>query len=322
MCITKLPSSVKLIPSITFDTCLLDNLTRQDISKLYTKYDVTKKKSCYFLDKFIHHIKKKFNISLIDYCEKYLIESWPRCPINNQQLGYSVSGKGIVISTFNATVNKHYSSKFRESCERLSIERKGSGNPMFGKASWNKGLDISNPIINSISNKLRGRKTSDITKQKQSLARANHPLKARHVTKHSKESISKMRESTARLWASGRYSKISSIHIKVREFLKTLELKSNLVEEYQVKYFSLDFAFPDIKIGIECQGTFFHVDPRVYPNGPICGIQRRNFGRDIAKKKFLCENNNWIIIELWETEINDGRFKDIILDKLIEYGII
>lgn len=28
-------------------------------------------------------------------------------------------------------------------------------------------------------------------------------------------------------------------------------------EEYQVKYFSLDFAFIKDKVGIECQGTFF-----------------------------------------------------------------
>jgi len=39
--------------------------------------------------------------------------------------------------------------------------------------------------------------------------------------------------------------------------------------------------------------------------------KKRNFGRDKAKKAYL-KKLGWAIIELWETEINDGQFKEIL----------
>lgn len=321
MAIIKLPTSTKLIPIDMFNTCLEDNLTRSDISSLYTKYQVTTHKSCYFLDKFAFHIKTKFNLTLREYCQKYLIEEWPRCPINNELLGFKIDGKGINISTFNGSVTKEFSPKFKEACDRFSEERKGEGNPMFGKVAWNTGLDNSDPRVLAVANKRRGTKVSEETKEKQREARANHPLKIRHNTPHTIETVEKLRENTARLWAEGKFNRISSIHLKMREFLFTLDLNHKWEEEYQVKYFSLDFAFPDIKVGVEVQGGFFHVDPRLYPDGPICAIQRRNFGRDKAKRKVVCDQEGWAIIEVWETEINDGSFKQDLLNKLFELNI-
>ena len=107
----------------------------------------------------------------------------------------------------------------------------------------------------------------------------------------------------------------------MREFLQTLDLIENPVEEYQIKYFSADFAFPEHKIAIECQGQYYHVDPRVYPNGPKTAVQRRNFGRDKAKKKYL-DMKGWIMLEAWEAEINDGSFKEDILCKLKELKLL
>ena len=83
----------------------------------------------------------------------------------------------------------------------------------------------------------------------------------------------------------------------------------------------MDFAFPEKKVAIECQGTYFHVDPRRYPDGPINAMQRRNFGRDKAKKKY-CNLIGWEIIEVWENEINDDSFKENLKCKLLELKII
>ena len=107
----------------------------------------------------------------------------------------------------------------------------------------------------------------------------------------------------------------------MREFLKTLNLKEPFKEEFQVKYFSMDFAFQNAKVAIECQGTYFHVDSRIYPNGPINAMQRRNFGRDKVKKQ-LCEKEGWIIIPIWETEINDEQFKNILLCELSKLNLL
>jgi G:T-mismatch repair DNA endonuclease (very short patch repair protein) len=186
---------------------------------------------------------------------------------------------------------------------------------MFGKPAWNIGLDKeSDARVKAISEKRIGTKASEETKAKQRQKRAEHPLKARHTTPHSKETKEFLRENTARLWAEGVFNRVTSIHLKTREFLQSIKLSYEFKEELQVKYFALDFAFPDIKIGIECQGTYYHVDPRIYPNGPKDKIQRRNFGRDKAKRNYLAKLG-WRIIEVWETEINDGSFKEYLLCK-------
>ena len=206
---------------------------------------------------------------------------------------------------------------------RFSEERKGEGNPMFGREGWCKGLTKdADDRLRTRAEQQTGRKASDETRAKQRSARARHPLKARHTTPHSAETKIRARENTARLWAEGVFNRTSSIHIKMREFLTQLELTCPWKEEKQVKYFSMDFAFPSRKIAIECQGSYYHVDPRIYPNGPINAMQRRNFGRDKAKREVCCNQKGWVIIEVWEPEINDGTFKDTLKCKLKELGLL
>ena len=162
---------------------------------------------------------------------------------------------------------------------------------------------------------------SDVTKKKQSDSAKKRLIHGHTGHKHSATTIRKLRAHTAALWASGRFAGVSSIHIKMRDFLNTLTLVEPYQEEYQVGYFSMDFAFPLHKIAIECQGTFFHVDPRIYSDGPINAIQRRNFGRDKVKR-LLTKRKGWTIIEVWETEINDGSFKKTLQKELSNYAII
>ncbi len=107
----------------------------------------------------------------------------------------------------------------------------------------------------------------------------------------------------------------------MREFLALLNLKERLQEEFQVKYYSIDFAFQNAKVAIECDGTYYHVDPRIYPDGPKDKIQRRNFGRDKAKNKYLSDRG-WTILRCWETEINDGTFKEYLICKFKELNLL
>jgi len=315
---------VRIIPIEYFNVCLLDNKTREEISKMFTKTEVTKHKSCYYLDKFNHYLKTIHNLDMKEYCKKYLENEWPRCPINNEEVGFKLNGKGIMLSRFVSTVTKEYSPKFKEACERFSIERKGDGNPMYGKDSWNKGLTKeTNEILREMGERGKGRKQSEAQKEKnrQHMLRRLANGEVLHNTPHSEETKEFLRRNTAALWARGVFNRVTSIHIKMREFLQTLDLIENPVEEYQIKYFSSDFAFPEHKIAIECQGQYYHVDPRVYPNGPKTAVQRRNFGRDKAKKKYL-DMKGWIMLEAWEAEINDGSFKEDILCKLKELKLL
>lgn len=321
MTLIERPDSKKFIPSGHFNICLIDGWTKEQIWKEYPKEKVTKRKNCYYIFKFIYHLKVKHNISLIEYCEKYLEIDWPLCPTKGIKVGYKTHGNGLILNKYSlGGISKETCPNFAKGCEKLSKERMGKNNPMYGKEAWNKGLDRTNPVIDALAREREGTKMSEESKNKMRKRRAESPIKARHTTPHSPETVEKLRENTAKLWAEGRFNRTTSIHIKMREFLKTLDLKEKPQEEYQVKYYSLDFALPDAKVGIECQGTYYHIDPRIYPNGPKDKIQRRNFGRDKAKRTYLT-NRGWVIIECWETEINDGSFKEFMAKKLKELGL-
>lgn len=316
--------SKRLIPIEHLLICKEDNLSLEEICKLYTYPQVGKKCGAYKLDKFIFHIKTRFNLTIREYLMKYFNFDWPLCPTKQTQVGFKTRKEGILLSDFAiGGMNRENCPAFAKFCERESIERRGEGNPMFGKQPWNEGLTKdTDERLKKLSEQRMGFEISEESKVKMRQRRKESPIKARHTTKHTPETIEKLKLHTAKLWAEGRFNRTTSIHIKMREFLATLDLKEQVTEEFQVKYFSMDFAFPSVKIAIECQGQYFHVDPRVYPNGPIDKIQRRNFGRDKAKRKICCDQEGWIILEAWEAEINDGTFKEQIKCKLKELNLL
>lgn len=307
------------IPQSNFWVCLVDGATKEEITKLYPK----RSDGAYYLNKFENYIWDKYGLVFKGYCIQYLKIEWPKCP-EGFDLNFKTKGSGLYFNNYTrGKINKNNCPEFADGCKKLSEDRKGDKNPMAGKKSWNHGLTKdTDSRLAEMGNRMTGKPVSEKAKEKMRLARKNSPLKARHTTKHSPETVEKCRLKTAERWANGSFNKVTSIHLKMREFLSSLDLVEPFSEEYQVKYFSMDFAFPEHKIAIECQGTYFHIDPRVYPNGPKTAMQRRNFGRDKAKRKVCCENEGWIIIEAWETEINDGSFKKDILCKLSELNLI
>lgn len=314
----------KLIPISLFGICKVDGLSLETICSSYTYKQTGKNSGVFKLDKFLFHLQNKYSLSLEEYLLKYFDFQWPNCPTKGIPLGYKTQKDGILISRFSpGGVTRKDCPAFDAFCKRESEERRGENNPMYGKAAWNRGLTAeTNDVLKKISEDRMGNVPSEETRRKMRDRRRDSLIKVRHNKPHTPETVEKLRLNTAKLWAEGRFNRVTSIHLKVREFLATQPLNTELVEEYQVKYFSMDFAFPERKIAVECQGTYFHVDPRIYPDGPRDKIQRRNFGRDKTKRKVCCDYEGWIIIELWETEINDGEFKNILLCKLKELNLL
>ncbi len=319
--------SAPLIPSDTFNVCLVDNLSLEMICSMYTRKDVrpnVAKPIAYRLDKFLHHLKVVHHMSLIEYCRRYGLYDWPKCPLKGTDVGFVVTGKGIRLSTYAKGAIDTSLPAHQAHYERMRKDRLGEGNPMYGAKAWNDGLTAAtDPRMADVARKLSEQPFSP---ERSEWSKRNYWKncvgKFHHKMPHSDETKELCRRNTARLWSEGVFKRTSSIHLKMREYLATLPLKARLLEEYQVTWFSMDFAFPNHKIAIEVQGSYYHVDPRMYPNGPETAMQRRNWGRDIAKRKVCCDQEGWIIIEAWEPEINDGSFKQDILCKLKQYGLL
>lgn len=326
MIITKGADSKKLIPTHIFAFCLLDGLSKEEINKKYTRNDL-KRKSCYTLDKFNYHLKIVHSTDIKRYCIEILKLDWPKCPKTNEYVGFKIDGRGINLSTYFGTghTTMENSPKFAAFCEKMKTDRLGAGNPMFGGKPWNKGLDITtSETLRKMGEAQKGKVLTVDHKNKLKEARRLSPLKARHTQKHSPETVEKMRETTAYLWSIGTFSgRKTSIEYKMGDFLAEIRplLKIDFVEQHQLKYFTFDYALPDAKFGIECQGSWYHVDPRLYPNGPTHAIQRRNLGRDKSKRKYAVKNG-WEMFEIWETEINNGEFKNILLCRLKELNLL
>lgn len=304
-----------LIPISEFDVCLLDGIKKSNIIKIYP----TRKDGAYYLNKFDNYLRDNHNLTIKEYVKKYI--EYPKCPVSGEEVGFKLNGKGFLCSRFKK-ISRELCPKFDESCKRMAKERKGKGNPMYGKVPWNKGKDKRNPIIKRFAEQRRGTKASLETRRKLSEAGKRRKVHGHTGKKHSLKTRRKLAESTANLYKKGIFKRESSIHIKVREFLKTLNLKEPFEEEYVIKYFSVDFAFVKSKVCIEAQGKYFHVDPRFYPDGPVSAVQRRNFGRDKAKRKYVSGRKGWKIIEVWETEINDGSFKKYLKCELQKLNLI
>jgi len=321
MNIQKLANSKTLIHKDNYNICLIDGLSLLQIAKMYSAKDLNRK-SVYLMDKFVFHLKIKHDTSIIDYTIKYLHFDWPRCSTKENLLGYKICGDGLVLSLYNiGAINKNNCEAFRLSCKQLSKERMGKKNPMFGKKSWNKGLTKeNNEAMKQISEKLKGR---DRLTEKGRETHKNRLLgkPGLHSMPHSEKTKEGCRIHTAKLWATGVFKRVTSIHKTMRDFLETLDLKESFKEEFQEVYYSLDFALPFSKVAIECDGDYFHCNPIFFPDGPKDKIQKRNAGRDKAKNSFL-ENKGWVVLRFWECEINSGIFKEKLLCKLKELNLL
>lgn len=62
----------------------------------------------------------------------------------------------------------------------------------------------------------------------------------------------------------------------------------------------LDFVVNGV--ALEVNGTFWHTDPRVYPNGPTYAVQRRNHSR-YERKRMALKEQDILLVELWELDV-------------------
>jgi len=323
-------TSTNHIPYEFLSYCQIDKKPISEILKIYSYADVEnflKQRATCIYAKFILYIWDKYHLTLPEYFQK-LGYQWPKCSITGLPLNYTFRSSnkdlGLKINKFHdsAVITKNNSPKFAAFCERLSKERMGKNNPAYGLDPWNKNLTkTTDSRLKSISHKLTGRKMSETAKQKMREARAKSPIKARHTTPHSPETILKLKEHTAKLHSTGVFKKVTSIHSKMKDYLNKLSLKESYEEEYQIKYYSVDFAFPKNKIVVECDGDYFHCNPKFYPNGPETTTQRRNFGRDKAKNKYL-KKNGWKILRFWENEINSRIYEKKLLCKFKKLDLL
>lgn len=86
-----------------------------------------------------------------------------------------------------------------------------------------------------------------------------------------------------------------------------LELGFNFERQVSIGKYYVDFKLENLIV--EVQGSHFHCDTKLHPNGPKYPWQQRNLTRDADKKKYLL-SNNYSIIYIWEYDI-ETQFEEL-----------
>ena len=307
---------MSIIPVSHFARCIICGLTREEIMRLYPG----RSGGAYYLNKFCNHLASH-GIKLQFYCEFHLGIRWPRCPVAGVPVGCRIAGAGLLLAHYKRGVGitKEMSPAFRRACERASVVRKGAGNPMFGKAAWNKNLPPDHPYLVAMAAKRQGVVEGPETRLKHRLNRAAHPRKARHTTPHADATKERIAQHTAEMHEHHAFGRESSLNCRLREALVSLGLCP--IDEYRVGRFAIDCALPQWKVALEADGDFFHCNPSLYPDGPTCHIQRRNLQNDKAKDAFL-KQAGWIVLRFWETDILKTDFPSLLKEALIRASVL
>ena len=93
--------------------------------------------------------------------------------------------------------------------------------------------------------------------------------------------------------------------------------------EYQHFFFAkqinkiFDFYLPKYNILIEVDGDFYHCNPKLYNNGPVCKTQEINIKNDKLKNEWA-QSNGYKLLRFWENDINNNikQVKQILLENL------
>jgi very-short-patch-repair endonuclease len=180
---------------------------------------------------------------------------------------------------------------------------------------WNKGLTIDDPrvkdnIDKTMSNPNRGKniskKLTGIVKSKKHRENLSKVAKKRWSSQVEREKQSHKRM----LWMKQNDYTIKS---KLEEKINIILLSFGLIEgiDYERQSYVreiksyYDFKLFKKNIFIEVDGDFWHCNPNTKHKKPIYESQFKNLEKDKIKNKW-CSDNNYELIRIWETDINNN----------------
>jgi very-short-patch-repair endonuclease len=191
--------------------------------------------------------------------------------------------------------------------EKTSITRKlkfksgdltpmtGITNPMYGSIAWNNGLTKYDDerILNY------GKKISKIRKEEWS---NKTDIEKKEIILRLNDAMIQTKKPT-----------------KIENKIETLLLENDLIYIKNKRYdvFIFDFYLTDVNLVIECDGDYWHANPKFYKDKKLTEAQIKNVGRDKRKDELL-KSKSIDFIRFWEDDIKNNfeKVKEKIWGKL------
>lgn len=143
---------------------------------------------------------------------------------------------------------------------------------------------------------------------REAIARTVATRRARDNYRHSDETRARLSEATARSIAEGRVPAVSSLEDVVSAELDRLGVahrRQVAIRGEGGRFVAcVDFLLDDGR-AVEVNGTFWHADPRRYPDGPRFPAQVRTAER-WARKVAALESLGVPLVVVWEDDLRDG----------------
>lgn len=113
----------------------------------------------------------------------------------------------------------------------------------------------------------------------------------------------------AKAIAEGRIPRVSKLEVEVGDVLRQLKvatLPQYAIHDARGRFAAvIDYFLPDFGVALEVNGTFWHSDPRAYPNGPEKPSQERTAAQ-YARKEGLLRQRGIPLVEVWEMDFRDN----------------
>ncbi len=184
----------------------------------------------------------------------------------------------------------------------------GKNNPNYGKISalkgkkWNE-FRTEESIIKSkalLSNGLfTNGKHSDETKKYFSKLLTERNLKNNPAKRIDVKN--KLRELALTQISKGYLGKKTSIELKLENLL--LKNSIEFISQYNFGFYVFDIYLPKYNLFIECDGDYFHANPKFYKN--LNKTQYNNVWRGNAKTSYI-KNLGKLLLRFWEDDINNN----------------
>ncbi len=297
------------------------NFTKELIIRLYIKEKKSTRKIASELKvgkTTIEHYFKKFKIPMRSHSAankvRFLSEStWTKGLSKKTDPRIRKLAKRV-----KETYKKKRELKFKKIEEKFGKSIKDIINELYWKSNLTQEkiavrLDLSREMIIYLMKKF------EITKRLNyeyisSLKGKNHPLYGKtwesllgkkKADKRRKEYSNRFRKLTIRRLENNEFpffdTKIEKI--MARELLKR---KMSFVEQFRIaNKFVCDFAIPSFNIIIECDGDYWHANPKIYDSNKLTYTQKKKVKIDKIKDKLL-DKKGWIVLRFFESDIKSN----------------
>jgi very-short-patch-repair endonuclease len=108
---------------------------------------------------------------------------------------------------------------------------------------------------------------------------------------------------------------VSPTSIEIETYQALTALGVEFIPQHRIGKYVTDAFIPAANVVVECQGDYWHCNPKIYSDGPINERQVKQVNKD-ARRMADLRARGYQVVELWESEIKSTGAKSLLQSAL------